>query len=90
MNAWGVPAWFKMPSKRILSGAFVTSPSRNSIDTGVSEVVSTGGVNVAHSGSSELGYSVLDAKESADPRIVDKFRASFAFGEKEQLLGCKS
>jgi hypothetical protein len=38
---------------------------------------------------SELGYSVLEAPDSAlDTEMIEKFQASFAFDDKERLLGC--
>ena len=35
-------------------------------------------------------FSILEAPESMiDQDVVDKFRSSFAFDEKERLLGCE-
>ena len=39
--------------------------------------------------STDLGFSVLETHEAAEPEVVEKFRTTFAFDEKETLLGCE-
>lgn len=55
----------------------------------VQEVLSS---NLALSASREYGYfSLLEAPDTMiEPEMLEKFRTSFAFDEKEKLLGCKS
>ncbi|KAI5123707.1 hypothetical protein M0805_000302 [Coniferiporia weirii] len=86
-NSWGVPAWLRN-SRRV----FITSsPTSDAVvsQKGVSEIVS----NVAPSaragerGSTDFGFSILEANDVAEPEIVEKFRTTFAFDDREHLLG---
>ena len=102
-SSWGVhvSSWLRMPSRRLLSN-FSSSSSRPSIEHsasvpagtagGVSEVLTTHPSLLGPSRSSgEYGFfSILEAPESTvDVEMEEKFRTSFAFDEKEKLLGCK-
>ncbi|KAF7792479.1 hypothetical protein EIP86_003520 [Pleurotus ostreatoroseus] len=100
-SSWsvGVPSWLRMPSRRLLTSPFSTmSPTRPTVDHSVSmpattasghvqEVLSS---NLSLSVSKEYGYfSLLETPETTvEPEMIDKFRTSFAFDEKERLLGC--
>ena len=53
----------------------------------VSEVIS--GSRSGDGASADFGFSVLEARDAAEPEVVEKFRSTFAFDEKEQLLGCE-
>ncbi|EPQ61096.1 UDP-Glycosyltransferase/glycogen phosphorylase [Gloeophyllum trabeum ATCC 11539] len=71
---WGVPAWFKVPSKRMFTSSFVSE----SYPTSTSPSARHG----------ELGFSVLDKPGAAvDADMQEKFRTYFAFDERETLLG---
>jgi sterol 3beta-glucosyltransferase len=90
----GVPSWLKVP----LKGVSPTT-SNNAVPSAFPELQGDGGIReiyesstpVQGSGaSSELGYSVLETSEAAvDQEMADKFKASFAFADKETLLGCR-
>jgi sterol 3beta-glucosyltransferase len=92
-SSWsvGVPSWLKVPSRRVFNNSSagasiqtVTGP------TGVSEVYSsTASSGNRLSGTGDLGYSVLESPETTvDAEVTEKFYTSFAFDEKETLLGC--
>ncbi|KAH9947944.1 hypothetical protein B0H21DRAFT_690917 [Amylocystis lapponica] len=101
-SSWsvGVPSWLKMPSK-VFSGTF--SSPRTPLEHAatmpanageVSEVLSPNASSrcrVSGSGSSEYGFfSILEAPETiVDLDRVEKFRTTFAFDDKESLLGGK-
>ncbi|TDL28861.1 UDP-Glycosyltransferase/glycogen phosphorylase [Rickenella mellea] len=93
ISSWSVPvpSWLKVPSKRVFASPF--SPSSSATEQGVQEVVSplTPSLafpsNNAGNASTELGYSVLETKDAAEPEMIEKFRTAFAFDEKEPLLG---
>lgn len=89
VSSWGVPAWLKSPRRVFNSPSASVSgslTSRKSISEVVSNVSFSRGTDIA---SSELGFSVLEAKDATEPEAAEKFRATFAFDDKEQLLGCK-
>ncbi|KAI0095265.1 glycosyltransferase family 1 protein [Irpex rosettiformis] len=101
-SSWGVQvsSWLKMPSRRLLSN-FSSSSSRPNIEHsasmpagttgGVSEVLTTTpSLPPTSRSSGEYGFfSMLEAPESTvDVEVEEKFRSSFAFDEKEKLLGC--
>ena len=85
----GVPSWLKGSSKKIFSipfGSIATSSSSS-----VSEVYqSASNATTAAAAQNDLGYSILETLDSIDVEIVEKFRSSFAFDERETLLGCTS
>lgn len=89
----GVPSWLKGPSKRIFSSPFASTATSSS--SGLSEVYQSASdghsaSNATTGAQNDLGYSILEAPDSIDPEIVEKFRSSFAFDERETLLGCTS
>jgi sterol 3beta-glucosyltransferase len=97
-----MPTWLKMPSKKLLSSPFSSSfglrptiehsASAPVTTEGVSEVLSHHQLSMSTSRSSgDFGYfSILETPESLmDEDTIEKFRTSFAFDEKEKLLGCK-
>lgn len=103
ISGWGVnvPSWLKMPSRKLLASPFGGSTSRPAMEhsvsmpastgaSGVSEILSTHPLSVSRT-SGEYGFfSILEAPESTvDAETEEKFRTSFAFDEKEKLLGCK-
>ncbi|KAH9081951.1 hypothetical protein EDB83DRAFT_2503137 [Lactarius deliciosus] len=78
-TSWvSVPSWLRM-SRRPSVGA----------SGAVTEVYSSGTQqSIGSSQGPDLGYSVLDAPDSAiDAETVEKFQVSFAFDDKERLLG---
>ncbi|KAI0786102.1 glycosyltransferase family 1 protein [Abortiporus biennis] len=100
-SSWGVgvPSWLKMPSRRVFGSPFssrsadsaTASPAAMSPDgRNVSEVLTS---NISPSSSristGEYGFFSILEKPAAslDPEVVEKFRNSFAFDEKEKLLG---
>ncbi|TCD70641.1 Sterol 3-beta-glucosyltransferase [Steccherinum ochraceum] len=99
----GVPSWLKMPStRRLLTSPFSSLSSRPSTDHAatlpasgsakVTEVLSQSYLSPSSTSrpfSGEFGfYSILEAPGfPMDSDIVEKFRSSFAFDEKETLLG---
>ncbi|KAF7968189.1 hypothetical protein HWV62_31658 [Athelia sp. TMB] len=101
-SSWnvGMPGWLKGSSRRVLgttgtSSTSYPSPLTTSSSIGVvSEVYSpkmTSSMDSTTSGGEfgELAYSVLETPETAvDHEAIEKFRAAFAFDEKETLLGC--
>lgn len=81
----GVPSWLKAPSRRF----FFSSP--DSTTTALAQ----GDIGDIHETSAhstldhaDFGFSIVDGVDSnaLDPMTVDKFRAAFAFDEKETLL----
>ena len=92
-TSWvSVPSWLKMSRRPSVgaSGTVNQQPATQGDEKAVTEVYSS--VTQQSIGSShgpDLGYSVLDAPDSAvDAEIVEKFQVSFAFDDKERLLGC--
>lgn len=92
----GVPSWLKMTSRRSPGGSgsgksilapihSATAPSNIEATRSVSEVVSS----QSAPGTSDFGYfSMLEAPETViDADIIEKFRITFTFDEKEKLLG---
>ncbi|KAL6299038.1 UDP-Glycosyltransferase/glycogen phosphorylase [Sparassis latifolia] len=91
ISSWnvGVPSWLRMPSRRVFGGAFNTSrvgtaSTLASTSEEVSEVFST-----SSSRYNDFGYfSILETPETIiDAEHIEKFRTSFAFDDKENLLG---
>lgn len=96
-NSWavGVPSWLKSPRR-------VFGPSLGSIDhtatfnsTPVKEVyssaVSSPGPISRPSSGGEMTFSILETPDmKPDQETAEKFRAAFAYDEKETLLGCAS
>lgn len=96
-NSWavGVPSWLKSPRR-------VFGPSSGSMDstttfssTPVKEVyssaVSSPGPISRPSSGGEMTFSILETPDmKPDQETAEKFRAAFAYDEKETLLGCAS
>ena len=83
-SSWAVPSWLRGSTKRVFSMS--SSSSTGTIGRkGVSEVISPG---ISEHASTELGFSVLESQEAIRPDVVEKFHTTFAFDEKETLLGC--
>lgn len=88
-TSWvSVPSWLRMP--RRTSSSSSQRPAIQKDGKSVTEVYSSGTQQSTGSGhGAELGYSVLEAPDSAiDTEMVEKFQVSFAFDDKERLLGC--
>ncbi|KAF8559354.1 hypothetical protein OG21DRAFT_1600527 [Imleria badia] len=85
----GVPSWLKVPRKGVTtSNSAVPSAFPKSHGDGVREVYESSTAGQGSGASSELGYSVLETSEAAvDQEMADKFKAAFAFDDKETLLG---
>ncbi|KAI0274778.1 hypothetical protein BC834DRAFT_814654 [Gloeopeniophorella convolvens] len=87
-TSWvSVPSWLKM-SRRTTAPA--ATANTTSVDgKAVTEVYSSSAPPSNGSGpGQELGFSVLDVPDSTiDAEILEKFQASFAFDDKEVLLG---
>jgi len=89
-TSWvSVPSWLRM-SRRSLGGSSGASNQQLAEAKAITEVYSSGTrQSIASSQGAELGYSVLETPDSAiDPEMIEKFQASFAFDDKEKLLGC--
>lgn len=81
----GVPSWLKNPSKRF----FASSPDTTTVtlrESEVGDIQETAGHTTMDQ--ADFGFSIVDGLESnaLDPVTVDKFRAAFAFDEKETLF----
>lgn len=101
-SSWG--GWLR--GKRIFSGSsFIPSFTSSSSSSGgqIHEVYQGHTITLENSFTSEmsdqsdtpnnLGYSILETPIGVslpDADVAEKFRTSFALGEKETLLGCKS
>ncbi|KAI0080011.1 hypothetical protein K474DRAFT_1658250 [Panus rudis PR-1116 ss-1] len=103
LSAWsvGVPSWLRVPSRSILN-PFAASSSRPRMDKAASSPGSSTSVGkitevLSHSiyplnsanSAPEFGFfSILEApRNMLDQDVVEKFHSSFAFDEKEELLG---
>lgn len=92
-TSWvSVPSWLRMSRRTLGSapGAGNQQPAVLRDTKAVTEVYSSGThQSMTLSQGAELGYSILETPNSAiDPEIIEKFQASFAFDDKERLLGC--
>ena len=92
-TSWvSVPSWLRMSRRGLgsASGAGNQQSAMHREAKAVTEVLSSGAhQSMTSSHGPELGYSVLESPDSAiDLEIVEKFQASFAFDDKERLLGC--
>lgn len=91
-SSWsvGVPSWLKS-SRRVFGGS--PAPTQDSVFTNapVKEVYSTSGTPYSRSsGVGDMAFSVLESPNMLpDQEITEKFRAAFAYDEKETLLGCR-
>ncbi|KZT22136.1 glycosyltransferase family 1 protein [Neolentinus lepideus HHB14362 ss-1] len=91
---WGVPAWFKVPSRSVFT--FSSNPVPEHATTMPATPISSVSGSFLNSSLpsvlprriSELGFSILDQPGSAvEPDMQEKFRTYFAFDERETLLG---
>lgn len=88
-NSWGMPTWLRTGSRRVFASPSSFSSSSTIGQKGVSEVLSDVGSSSRLTDRSDFGFSVLETRNAAEPEVVEKFRSTFAFDDKEQLLGCK-
>ena len=91
-TSWvSVPSWLRMSRRPSVGASGTVNPQPATLRDGkeITEVYSSGTQQSIGSSGPDLGYSVLDAPDSAiDAEIVEKFQVSFAFDDKERLLGC--
>ena len=90
LGSWNVsvPSWLRVPGRRVFSNINILQSSSSATGDRVQEVYSSSSVD-ASGDSSNMGFSIIEAREAAgDPDVVAKFRSSFALDEKEALLGC--
>lgn len=102
----GVPSWLRMPSipsmpsrrtlTNVLGGIRTSEPQSITEGGSVSEVLSSNAGSGSHmsggNGTNDFGYfSILETPATTlDDESIEKFRSSFAFDEKETLLGGES
>ncbi|KAI0307934.1 glycosyltransferase family 1 protein [Multifurca ochricompacta] len=91
-SSWvSVPSWLRVSRRNAGSAAGAVSQQSAMQRDGksVTEVYSSGvQQSMGSSHGPELGYSVLDAPDFAvDTEMIEKFQTSFAFDDKERLLG---
>lgn len=80
----GVPSWLKNPSKYFFSSSPESTPTSL---PGVAEEDDANGSRQSTE-ESNFGFAMVDGLDTSalDPATVDKFRAAFAFDERETLL----
>jgi hypothetical protein len=85
----GVPNWLKNPSKRFFTSSPDIAPVHLSSHADVGDIHET--AHQLSADHADFGFSIVDGIESnaLDPSTVDKFRAAFAFDDKETLLAGK-
>ena len=97
-NSWavGVPSWLKSP-RRVFGPSLgnMDHPTATFNSTPVKEVyssaVSSPGPISRPSSGGEMTFSILETPDmKPDHETAEKFRAAFAYDEKETLLGCAS
>jgi sterol 3beta-glucosyltransferase len=96
-NSWavGVPSWLKSPRRVFGPSLGNMDPTATFNSTLVkevytSEVSSPGPISHPSSGG-EMTFSILETPDiKPDQETAEKFRAAFAYDEKETLLGCAS
>ncbi|KAK2461690.1 hypothetical protein APHAL10511_006153 [Amanita phalloides] len=85
----GVPSWLR-PPRRLFGSSTIPglgSPGRSET-AGVREIYSSMAPAPTRVTSSDLTYSILETPElPLDVETIEKFRAAFAYDEKENLLG---
>ncbi|ESK98185.1 udp-glucose:sterol glycosyltransferase [Moniliophthora roreri MCA 2997] len=95
-SSWtvGVPAWLKASKPRVLSFGSNTSeavqvaPPGGKVREMYSSTSGSTGTSSRWSGVGDLAYSVLENPGNpVDDDAVERFRAAFAYDEKETLLG---
>lgn len=89
---WGRPSWLKIPSRRTFSMASSSSGAdiQSTPVSGITEALTSALTSAGSRLIPDLGFSILDLPTSQiDSETQDKFRAAFAFDDKEILLGCE-
>jgi sterol 3beta-glucosyltransferase len=96
-NSWavGVPSWLRSPRRVFGPSLSNMDPTATFNSTQVSEVytsaVSSSGPISRPSSGGEMTFSILETPDiKPDQETAEKFRAAFAYDEKETLLGCAS
>jgi sterol 3beta-glucosyltransferase len=90
--AWGRPSWLKIPSRRPVSLPLpgVGAEHHSTSGSGITDVLTSALSSAGNKLAPDLGFSVLDVPASQlDQDVQDKFRAAFAFDDKEHLMGCE-
>lgn len=89
-SSWGVSTWLRN-SRRVFASPSAFSSGATIGQKGAYDVVSDVSFSsgLGDRGAADLGYSVLETRNAAEPEVVEKFRATFALDEREPLLGCK-
>ncbi|KDR85269.1 hypothetical protein GALMADRAFT_51808 [Galerina marginata CBS 339.88] len=93
-SSWavGVPSWLKTP-RRVFGVSTGTEPAPTLNSTPVKEIYSSSAVSSPGpisrpSGLGDMAFSVLETPDMLpEQEMADKFRAAFAYDEKESLLG---
>jgi hypothetical protein len=92
-SSWsvGVPSWLK-GTRRVFGASTGSDQTLTQDPSGVREMYSSTTMSSMPSSRSTMGdmvFSVLETPEMAvDADTTEKFRAAFAYDEKETLLGC--
>jgi sterol 3beta-glucosyltransferase len=96
-NSWavGVPSWLKSPRRVFGPSLGSMDPAATFNSTPVKEVyssaVSSPGPISRPSSIGDMTFSILETPDiKPDQETAEKFRAAFAYDEKETLLGCES
>ena len=91
-NSWavGVPSWLKSP-RRVFGPSLGSMDSTATVKEVYSSAVSSPGPISRPSSGGEMAFSILETPDmKPDQETAEKFRAAFAYDEKETLLGCAS
>ena len=93
-STWvGVPSWLKN-SRKVFGGSAATTATEASISSAPVKEIYSGPPSPNSvgrlGGGGDLAFSILETPNMGpDQENAEKFRATFAYDEKEQLLGCK-
>jgi len=93
-STWvGVPSWLKN-SRKVFGGSTATTATEASIASAPVKEIYSGPPSPSpltrQGGGGDLAFSILETPNMGpDQENAEKFRATFAYDEKEQLLGCK-
>ena len=84
-----MPSWLRPPRRIFWGSTTNTAPASRPEVLGVREIYSSTTSTSEKPAGSDLTYSVLETPEmNVDVTTIEKFRAAFAYDEKENLLGC--
>lgn len=94
-SSWGlgVPTWLKSP-RRAFAGSHAMPDSQAMLGIPVKEIYSSAVPSAVipatrSFGTGDLTFSILETPDMVpDQEVTEKFRAAFAYDEKERLLGC--